>query len=96
MRKLRVVPLIALVVAALALGITGLVQGVTYAGPQPDCGPSFEWTCVVPGCPDCPEVLFSGTRCEKAQFEKETGRVCSLHFDLAGSPGPLVAGVPAP
>jgi hypothetical protein len=53
-------------------------QNPAYAvRPQPDCGPSREWNCVIPGCPDCPEILFDGTICEKRQFEKATGRVCS-------------------
>ena len=81
MRKLRLASkwgMLALVGAALVAGISGLLQSPTYAGrPQPDCGPTREWNCVIPGCPDCPEFLFEGTVCEKAQFEKKTGRVCS-------------------
>ena len=71
--------MLALVGAAAAVGITVLVQSEAYARrpPQPDCGPTREWNCVLPGCPDCPEILFEGTVCEKAQFEKQTGRVCS-------------------
>jgi hypothetical protein len=45
--------------------------------PQPECGPTRQWTCALPGCPDCYEVLFVGTVCEKAAFEKQTGRVCT-------------------
>jgi len=45
--------------------------------PRPDCGPTREWNCVVPGCPECPEILFEGTICEKVEFEQMTGRVCS-------------------
>jgi len=45
--------------------------------PQPDCGPTRQWTCALPGCPECYEVLFEGTVCEKAAFEKQTGRVCT-------------------
>ncbi len=69
---------LALVGVALAGGVTVLVPApVAAAGPGPDCGPTREWNCVIPGCQDCPEILFEGTVCEKAQFEKRTGRVCS-------------------
>lgn len=55
-----------------------LSQGRALAvSPAPDCGPTREWNCVVPGCPDCPEILFEGTVCEKKAFEKATGRQCS-------------------
>jgi hypothetical protein len=69
---------IALGAATLILGAAALMQQPAHARPQPDCGPTFSWNCVVPGCPDCPEILFEGTRCEKAAFEKATGRTCSL------------------
>lgn len=69
---------VALGTATLTLGLVALLQQPAHAGPRPDCGPTFSWNCVVPGCPDCPEVLFEGTRCEKAAFEKATGRKCSL------------------
>jgi hypothetical protein len=70
--------MLGLVLAAMAVGVTSLMQSQAYAArPKPDCGPTREWNCVVPGCPDCPEILFEGTVCEKAQFEKQTGRVCS-------------------
>lgn len=69
---------IVLVAAAVAAALVALEQAPAYAGrPAPDCGPTREWNCVVPGCPDCPEILFEGTVCEKAAFEKQTGRVCS-------------------
>ena len=65
--------------AVMTLALAALLQQpVQAARPAPDCGPTFEWTCVVPGCPDCPVYLFEGTRCEKAAYEKQTGRVCSL------------------
>ena len=60
------------------LAICALLQQPVHARPTPDCGPTFQWTCIVPGCPDCPVYLFEGTRCEKAAYEKKTGRVCSL------------------
>ncbi len=69
---------LALVAAALTLSVSPLVHSQANAvRPEPDCGPTREWVCVVPGCPNCPVVLFEGTVCEKAQFEKQTGRVCS-------------------
>jgi len=81
MRKLGVVwkwGMLGLAGAITALAIAALLQTPAYAvRPQPDCGPTREWNCVIPGCPDCPEILFEGTVCEKKQFEKETGRVCS-------------------
>ena len=61
----------------LTLGAAALLQPVQAVRPQPDCGPTFSWNCVRPGCPDCYEVLFEGTVCEKAAFEKQTGLVCS-------------------
>ncbi len=64
--------------AAVVVSLMALIPGRTVeAIPQPLCGPTFQWSCVVPGCPLCPEVLFVGTICEKDRFEKETGRVCS-------------------
>jgi hypothetical protein len=69
---------LALVVMALVLGLA--VPGPDTAqasGPGPHCGPTRAWNCVTPGCPDCPEYLFEGTVCEKNQYEKQTGRVCS-------------------
>lgn len=81
MRKLGIAAkwrTLTLVGGILAVGITGLVQSQkTEAAPQPDCGPTREWICVVPGCPSCPDYLFEGTVCEKAAYEKKTGRVCS-------------------
>ncbi len=62
----------------LAFGIAALPEGTAQAViPEPECGPTRQWTCVVPGCPHCYEVLFEGTVCEKNAFEKKTGRVCS-------------------
>ena len=62
----------------LALGAVALVRDTTYARPpQPDCGPTRQWNCVLPRCQECPEIQFEGTVCEKAAFEKKTGRVCS-------------------
>ena len=64
--------------AAIVIGIAALAQSPAHAArPAPLCGPTRQWTCALPGCPDCYEVLFVGTICEKTQFEKKTGRVCS-------------------
>ncbi len=81
MRKIEVAKkwkMLALIAGLLTAGLTALLQSqVSVAGPGPDCGPTREWNCVIPGCPECPEILFEGTVCEKAQFENATGRVCS-------------------
>lgn len=69
----------ALIAAVMAIGVIALVQSQpSAAGPTPDCGPTYEWSCALPNCPECPEILFEGTVCEKNAFEKATGRVCSL------------------
>ena len=78
MKNLVRLSAIALSTLILTIALSALQQPVQAGRPAPDCGPTFEWTCVVPGCPDCPVFLFEGTRCEKAAYEKETGRVCSL------------------
>jgi len=77
MKNLAKLGMLALTTGTLAIGSAALLYQPAYAAPQPDCGPTREWNCVVPGCPDCPEILFEGTVCEKTQFEKATGRVCS-------------------
>jgi len=70
---------IAVSTAVMTIALFALFHQPAHAvRPAPDCGPTFTWNCVVPGCPDCPEFLFEGTRCEKAAYEKKTGRVCSL------------------
>lgn len=70
--------MIALMGAAADIGGSASQTGAAIAArPQPDCGPTREWNCVVPGCPDCPEILFEGTVCEKNEFEQQTGRECS-------------------
>ena len=50
---------------AMAVGIAALAHSPAHARPTPECGPT------------CNKVLFEGTICEKTQFEKESGRVCS-------------------
>jgi len=78
MKSLARLGMFALTSGTLALGLAALVHQPAYARPpRPDCGPTRQWTCALPGCPDCYEVLFEGTVCEKAAFEKKTGRVCS-------------------
>lgn len=77
-RSLRKWGVFAVAVAALAMVLGALASSQAQAQPpRPDCGPTREWNCVIPGCPDCPEILFEGTICEKAEFEAQTGRVCS-------------------
>ena len=69
-----------LLCALTLLGITLTTpNGRVSAQPAPDCGPTREWICVIPGCPDCPDILFEGTVCEKNAFQKKTGRVCTAH-----------------
>jgi hypothetical protein len=77
MRSLPKLSLFVLACGALALGSAALLNQPAYASPRPECGPTRQWICVLPGCPDCYEVLFEGTVCEKAAFEKKTGRKCS-------------------
>ena len=60
-----------------AIGIAVVAHSQAQAKPVPECGPTRQWTCALPGCPDCYEVQFEGTVCEKAAFEKKTGRVCT-------------------
>lgn len=81
-RKLSLVSrwaMLALLGAALLAGFAAISQSQAVAAnpPQPDCGPTYLWICVIPGCPTCPDVLFEGTICEKVEYEKQTGRVCS-------------------
>jgi len=67
--------LIALSGTFLAMGLATLMQGEAQAGP--DCGPTLNWNCVRPRCPECPEFSFTGTVCEKNAFELRTHTVCS-------------------
>ena len=77
MKSFRKLGLFILTTGAVGLGSVALLNQPTYASPRPDCGPTRQWICVLPGCPDCYDVLFEGTVCEKAAYEKETGRKCS-------------------
>lgn len=79
MNRLTRYGILAVVAVALLLGATALLQQPVQAARQPpiECGPTRQWICVLPGCPDCYDVLFEGTVCEKERFEKATGRVCS-------------------
>jgi hypothetical protein len=61
------------VCAAFALGFVALTsQRAEAARPRPDCGPTRLWICSGVG----PDVLFGGTVCDKAAYEKKTGRTC--------------------
>ena len=77
MKSLAQLGMLALTTGTLAIGSAALLYQPAYAAPRPDCGPTRQWICVVPGCPDCYDVLFEGTVCEKTAFEKKTGRKCS-------------------
>ena len=77
MTALAKLGIVTLTSGTLALGAAALLDQPAYAAPTPDCGPTRQWVCVVPGCPDCNVVEFEGTICEKTAFEKETGRKCS-------------------
>ena len=77
MRTLAKLGMLALTSGSLALGSAALLQQPAYAAPRPDCGPTRQWICVLPGCPDCYVVSFEGTVCEKAAYERQSGRKCS-------------------
>jgi len=76
MKTIAKISLSTLIGGTLALGCTALFQPA-QARPTPDCGPTRQWVCELPGCPDCYVVLFEGTICEKSAYEKQTGRKCS-------------------
>lgn len=71
--------MVTLVGAAMAFGIATLSSTPAHAiPPGPLCGPTYQWWCELPGCPDCYVTLFEGTICEKTAYEKKTGRVCHV------------------
>jgi len=76
MKTIAKISLSTLIGGTLALGCAALFQPA-QARPTPDCGPTRQWVCELPGCPDCYVVLFEGTICEKSAYEKQTGRKCS-------------------
>lgn len=59
--------------AALVLGGIALTATPAQAAPGPLCGPTILWICTGPGGQS---VLFGGTVCEKARYEKQTGFHC--------------------
>lgn len=77
MRTLAKLATLVLTGGTLVIGSAALLDQPVNARPTPDCGPTRQWVCELPGCPDCYVVLFEGTVCEKGAFEKKTGRVCS-------------------
>ena len=77
MKNLAKLCMLAVTSGTLALGSAALLCRPAYAAPQPDCGPTRQWSCVRPGCSNCHVFLFEGTVCEKAAYEQKTGRVCS-------------------
>lgn len=78
MKSLRLRPVF-LLAMVLVTGLAVLASSQTYAlkPPGPECGPTYQWICVVPNCPECFEVYFQGTICDKTVFELRTGRVCT-------------------
>lgn len=76
MKTVAKLGMLAVAGGTLLLGSIALQQPA-QARPRPDCGPTREWICSLPGCPDCYDVLFEGTVCEKSAYEKQTGRVCT-------------------
>lgn len=74
LRKLGSALLPASALAALVLGGIALTASPAEAGRPigPLCGPTYLWLCSGPGG----EVLFAGTVCDKARFEKQTGMTC--------------------
>ena len=68
-----------LLALTLAVGFVATERSQTFGmiPIEPQCGPTFRFSCSVPGCPSCPDVLLIGTQCDKFEFEKETGRVCT-------------------
>jgi hypothetical protein len=74
LRKIGAPLLVGMVLTALVTGGVVLTSTPVQAGtPILLCGPTILWVCSGPGGPD---VLFGGTVCEKAEYEKETGRTC--------------------
>lgn len=74
LRSLGLPLLAGLVLVALVLvGVLCTSTPVEARPPGPECGPTYLWVCSGPGGPD---VLFGGTVCEKAAYEKETGLTC--------------------
>ena len=67
------------VVATTVAAVWTLTAGSAIAKlpPRLDCGPTRLWICVFQGCPGCNAQLFAGTICEKAAFERSSGRTCS-------------------
>jgi hypothetical protein len=65
-----------ILLGAMAAGMI-LTASSDRAAAGPLCGPTILWSCAVPGCPDCPVVIFGGTVCQKEAFERQTGRVCT-------------------
>jgi|SwirhirootsSR3_FD_contig_31_10075844_length_308_multi_3_in_0_out_0_1 hypothetical protein len=74
----RRLALLAASTLALVISLTVSSDHVAAVQPQPDCGPTFSWVCVVPGCLSCGVVHFEGTVCEKNAYQKQTGRTCTL------------------
>jgi hypothetical protein len=77
--------LLALAGLAIVVAVAPLAHSQAEAAKiEPECGPTRQWTCTA--CPDCYEVPFEGTVCEKEVFEKKTGLVCSPAEPDLGNP----------
>lgn len=73
-RRLGAKALAASALAALVLGgMTLTATPARAAMPILLCGPSFLWECTAS---DGSTVLFAGTLCDKARFERRSGSVC--------------------
>lgn len=58
---------------AMVAGVSNLTAPRAEAIPIFLCGPSYLWICSGPGGPD---ILFGGTICDRARFERRTGLTC--------------------
>lgn len=72
-RRLARASLVAAAFAAVVLGASTLFAPRAEAIPIFLCGPTLLWECSGPGGPD---VLFAGTTCERARFERRSGLTC--------------------
>jgi hypothetical protein len=75
-KRTRLTRLAVMAGACVALGLSAsqlLESRAEARGPIFLCGPDYLWVCSGPGGPD---VLFGGTVCDKALFERQTGLTC--------------------
>ena len=61
---------------AIGAGAFALLGAPTAtARPAPDCGPDFSWDCTMP---NGTHQYIDGTRCDIANFQRETGARCVI------------------